>query len=220
MKTLDSIPLVCFAVPQEVAGFRSYCRQGVLARILLTGMGADNATSAVEQALRSSRPSLILSCGFAGGLNPALSREALVCGTGTPEPWRAKMQALGVRPARFLTVTRIVSAASEKAHLWSETGADAVEMESAAIEQVARRHNVPFLLVRIVSDAWNEDLPLDFQEVLDARMQISVGRLAIRLFRQPSLVIPLIRLGRSSARCSRILGRTLATLVDAETCSK
>jgi adenosylhomocysteine nucleosidase len=220
VSTSESIPLICFAVPQEMAGFRSYRRPGVLARTLLTGIGAENATRAVQCAILSSRPSLILSCGFAGGLNPALPREELVCGAGTPEPWRAELQSLGVRPSRFLTVTRIVSTAIEKGRLWSETGADVMEMESAAIEQVAREHRLPFLSIRIVSDAWNEDLPLDFQEVLDTRMRISVARLAIRLLRQPSLVLPLIRLGRSSAQCSRILGRTLAHFVAVETCRK
>lgn len=217
MNALKSVPLICFAVPQEMAGFRRCRRQAPLARALLTGMGAENATKAVEQAICASRPSLILSCGFAGGLNPALPRGQLVCGAGTPEPWRAELQSLGVRPSRFLTVTRIVSTAAAKGRLWLETGADVAEMESEAIEQVSREHGVPFLSIRIVSDAWNEDLPMDFHEVLDAGMRISVVRLGIRLLRQPSLVLPLIQLGRSSAQCSRSLGQLLVTLAGLET---
>jgi adenosylhomocysteine nucleosidase len=35
-------------------------------------------------------------------------------------------------------------------------------MESAAIGEVAQNHEVPFLIIRTISDGFSEDLPVDF----------------------------------------------------------
>jgi adenosylhomocysteine nucleosidase len=50
----------------------------------------------------------------------------------------------------------------DKYKLKASTGAVGVDMESAAIGEVAQGHGLSFLIVRAISDSLNEDLPVDF----------------------------------------------------------
>src|SRR5688572_18840769 len=60
--------LVTFAVKEEMKFFPG----GPGIRRYITGMGRDNAENAIAAALEEIHPRLVLTCGFAGGLNPIL----------------------------------------------------------------------------------------------------------------------------------------------------
>jgi adenosylhomocysteine nucleosidase len=62
----------------------------------------------------------------------------------------------------FVSVDRIIGHASEKRQCARATGAIGLDMESEALAIEARRAQVPFVIVRAVSDLLDEDLPLDF----------------------------------------------------------
>src|SRR5208283_3937015 len=87
--------LVCFALKEEAAPFRKIAagglRRGHHVSILLTGIGRQNAGKSVREFLAggasvlASRlvsslapPKLVLTCGFAGGLNPDLKLGEVV----------------------------------------------------------------------------------------------------------------------------------------------
>jgi adenosylhomocysteine nucleosidase len=69
---------------------------------------------------------------------------------------------------RILTGDRFVtheqSAYLEELKL--ELGGDAVEMEGAAVAQVCTIHQIPFLIIRTISDKANADSPVDFPKFL------------------------------------------------------
>ncbi len=67
-----------------------------------------------------------------------------------------------LRTGRFLTVDRVLTHSVAKHRLKGSTGAVGVDMESAAIGEVAQGHGLSFLIVRAISDGVNEDLPVDF----------------------------------------------------------
>lgn len=73
-----------------------------------------------------------------------------------------------VLKGRILTGDRFVT--QEGAHqlleLRKELGGDAVEMEGAAVAQVCKLHEKPFLLIRTISDKANADSPVDFPRFL------------------------------------------------------
>ena len=60
--------LVTFAVKEEARFFKR--PPGV--RVLITGMGRANSEDSIYWALDKVAPRLVITCGFAGGLNPAL----------------------------------------------------------------------------------------------------------------------------------------------------
>jgi adenosylhomocysteine nucleosidase len=61
-----------------------------------------------------------------------------------------------------VTVDRVLTYSVDKHKLKASTGAVGVDMESAAIGEVAQGHGLSFLIVRAISDGVNEDLPVDF----------------------------------------------------------
>lgn len=216
----ESLTLVCFALRAEAGAFQSRLarraatdaarRSGV--EILLTGVGRPAAERALADAFHARVPTRVLSCGFAGALNPAL-RIGTVGFATEDAALRAVLLAAGARPMRFVTVDRVAVSTREKAALRRETGADAVEMESAALEAVCRERGVPFAVVRAVSDGAEEDLPLDFNRVLRNDGRLEAVTFLGALARRPATVVGLLRLQRqcrlASERLAEVLLRAL-----------
>ncbi len=63
---------------------------------------------------------------------------------------------------QFLTKKEI----DEYDYLTDELGGDAVEMEGASVGQVCTINEVPFLIIRTISDKADEDAPIDFNNFL------------------------------------------------------
>ena len=115
-------------------------------------------------------------------------------------------------PGPILTVDRIVLTAGEKRRLAAESGAMALDMESAAIASAASARSIPFLAVRGVLDAIDEDLAIGFDQFLDGRGEPQPLPLMRYLIRHPLTLPHLVGLGlRTKAICSR-LGRLLQEL--------
>ena len=162
--------LVCFALKEEAAPFRKMAAGTVAAAqaasILITGIGRRNAETSLREFLATHSPELVLTCGFAGGLNPDLKpgdvvfeltdrrgefhepqteneSGARVTRPSESSPLREKLAAAGAKPAKFFCADRIATTVAEKKKLRAETGADAVEMESAAIHAICRERGIP-----------------------------------------------------------------------------
>lgn len=78
-----------------------------------------------------------------------------------------KLQPVGrfiptVRTGTILTGDMFLSDGKTGAALRKKTGADAIEMEGAAVAQTAWQQHIPFLIIRSLSDSANEDAAVDF----------------------------------------------------------
>ena len=227
----SSRPLVCFAVKEEVAVFR---RMPAAARvdILLTGMGKANAAQSIRAALAASRPSLVITSGCAGGLNPQLvtgdvvfemnsgssrGNEAQTQTGNQSEPPHVgcyeKLIAAGAREGKFHCADRVATTAAEKSALWQQTGADAVEMESQIIRDICREQNIPSATVRVILDQAGEDLPLDFNALMTPDMKLDGGKLALTILKSPGKIGSLLRLQRQTRLAAAKLAQVLASLV-------
>jgi len=203
--------LVCFAVKEEAAPFRRALPPNVT--ILVTGMGAAAAERAVKARLAERDWSLVLTCGFAGGLNPVLPIGLVLADTDEGFPLRQALFDAGAQPGSFHCAEQVAVTAFEKTMLRERTGVDAVEMESGVIRQLCRERGIPSATVRVISDTAQEDLPLDFNALVNADGKLNLGKLARTVLRRPRKIPALIALGRHSKLAARRLAAVLRAVL-------
>src|SRR6267378_3798812 len=87
---------------------------------------------------------------------------------------------------------------------------EAVDMESAIIMSHFAAANVAVLTIRAVSDAADEDLPIDFDRCLTPQGAIKPMSLVNAIVRRPSKLPNLVRFGRQSNQAAQ----RLATFLD------
>ena len=201
--------LVCFAVREEAPVFRKMAAGKSGVAILVTGMGRANAEKAVRQFLATQPAELVLTCGFAGGLNPELAPGDVLFET-ADEKLAARLQSAGAKPAKIHCASRVAVTAAEKKQLRQTTGADVVEMESAAIQELCRARRIPCATVRVVSDSAAEDLPLDFNQLYRPDMTLDFGRLLWAIAKSPGKIRALMRLQK---RCQFAAAKLAEVLV-------
>ena len=209
--------LICFALKEEAAPFHKMAagRPGVFT--LLVGIGRANAEKSVRNMLVACSPQWVLTCGFAGGLNPDLKLGDVVfeCGMRSAECGNLEEQLLaaGAKPAKFFCADRIATTAMEKWKLHLDTDADAVEMESAAIHAVCAERGIPCATVRVISDTAHEDLPLDFNALAKADRSIDFGKLAWAIAKSPGKIPQLMALGKKTKFAAERLAKVLEKII-------
>jgi len=152
----------------------------------------------------------MISTGLCGSLDPALRLgDVVVSGSAhieAPTDTRVPFTRGAVH-----TIDHVAVTAAEKRTLRNQTGAIAVDMESAAVERKAAEWNVPYLCIRAVSDRAGDTLPLDFNLYRNARGDFSRMRIALAAVSRPFTVMPqLMEFDRNCRRAADALGDFLA----------
>ena len=204
--------LICFAVeeeahaiPRKVWGWRG--------KVLVTGIGRKNAEQSVAEFLNRHAPRCVLTCGFAGGIDPELSIGEVIFETSDTR-LREKLAKAGAKPARFVCSARVAITSAEKAALRRTFGADAVEMESEAIQAICSERGIPCATVRVISDSAEEDLPLDFNELSNPDLSLNYRKLAWAVAKSPGKIPALLRLQRNCGIAARKLAEVLAKIIE------
>jgi len=211
--TISPRILVCFAVPEEASFFRRLYSANPNLRLLLTGIGKRNSERAIRAALEEERPILVVSSGFAGGLDADLHTGDIVYAAGPETGLEPALAAVGARSARFYCAERIATTATEKLTLRNETRADAVEMESEVIRAVCAQKHIPSATISVILDTAGEDLPLDFNQLMTEDQRLSPGKLATTLLKSPAKIPALMELQKQSKAAASKLGNVLAKVL-------
>ncbi len=182
-------------------------------RVLTTGMGPRNARDAFADALSARQPPWVITGGIAGGLDPELRTGDARFEAEAGFPKLVEFARLGLVPGRFLLVEQVAATAAAKQRLRRETGADLVDMESAAIRELSREAGIPGATLRTISDTAAEDLPLDFSQLVDADQQLVWWKLAGAILRSPGRIPGLLRLQRSVGLATDRLAAILTAVV-------
>ena len=106
----------------------------------------------------------------------------------------------------------IIASAAEKTALYAKTGAIAVDMESHIATRVAERHNLPFAILRTISDTADHALPPAALVGMKPDGGVALGAVLASLARDPRQLPALIRTGRDAGAAFGSLGRALGTL--------
>ncbi|HUA38964.1 MAG TPA: hypothetical protein VMA35_11285 [Candidatus Sulfopaludibacter sp.] len=246
--------LICFALKEEAAPFRKIAAGKSGISILLTGIGRENAKKSVHEFLTGgasvpashsgddspdqgrlasalAAPGLVLTCGFAGGLNPDLKLGDVIfelpdrrhelpkspsdakIRDSQSSSLRDSLAAAGATPAKFFCANRIATTIAEKKKLRDETGADAVEMESATLHAVCRERGIPCVTVRVISDTANEDLPLDFNALAKPDKNLDYGKLFLAIAKSPGKIGELMQLQKNTKFAAGRLAEVLAKVI-------
>jgi adenosylhomocysteine nucleosidase len=114
---------------------------------------------------------------------------------------------------RIATVDHLVVDPADKRALAARTGADAVDMESAAVEEACTARGVTFLAVRAVSDSVDTALSPELVRLLSGG-RVSPWKAAVALAGKPSLLGEFRRLARDTALAARNLAIALVDVID------
>lgn len=202
--------LICFAVKEEAAPFLKSAKNDPDVSVLVTGMGRKNAERALLQSLPQTLPGLVLTCGFAGALDPRLKIGDVVFEADPESRLAPMLQEAGAAPAKFHCATRVAVTIPEKTALRKSTGADVVEMESQFIRQICREKKISSVTIRAISDSALDDLPLDFNELMTEDDTLSFPKLAVALMKSPGKIPQLMQLQKNT----RFAAEKLATVLE------
>jgi adenosylhomocysteine nucleosidase len=179
-----------------------------------SGDGAMRASSCVSFLLREFPVSVLVGAGAAGALGPSLSAgEVLVAARvvdeegDAPPPdagWISRAAALGAKPATFVTVARPLTSSKEKSEVALRFGVPdpagaVVDMESAAWARAAAGRGVPYVILRAVSDTFEEELPGFLSSCLSAEGSVDRAAVARRLLVRPG-ALPVLLKARERVR--------------------
>ncbi len=170
------------------------------------------------------RPKLVLSAGFAGGLQDQLLIGDLVLATEVlgadgrawpctwpagplPGRWEPPL-----RRGRLVTAPQIIADPAAKRALGQQHDALAVDMESAFVAERCTREGVPFGCVRAISDGVDTRLSPRLAALL-AGGGVSWWRLLTSVARAPGLPAELWRLARHTRYAADQLGKGLGELL-------
>ena len=190
--------VIAFALRQESQDFRRALAAaggrlgGEEIRVVHLGVGPQAAAAAVRL-LAGGWPRFLVCAGFAGGLDPRLAAGDLVVAENFSAPefiaraWETPHCFVGTLVSRDAPVESI----AEKTALARETGALAVDMETASVAAACRAAGVPLLALRVISDPASVPLPVPFAEWFDVRRQCPRRWALLKyLLRHPSHIGP------------------------------
>jgi adenosylhomocysteine nucleosidase len=187
--------------------------------VLLTGIGGENADKAMRT-IPIEIHDVCISTGLAGALQANLKPgDIVVARTAETLDQKLRMEsdsalvdfavACGARAVNVsLTSEKIVATADEKQEL--STSGSVVEMESSHVLTAAQKHYVPAVAVRAISDAADEDLPVDFGSIMDSHGHLKYAGLVKEVGLHPYRLAPLLKF----AGQSRAAAGSLADFLD------
>ena len=102
--------------------------------------------------------------------------------------------------------------AAGKAAFFANTGAAAVDMESAIVARAAERHGLPFAILRVIADPAHRPLPGAALVAMRADGEVDLAAVLTALVREPGQLPALMRLGLDTRRAFSALVHARALL--------
>jgi adenosylhomocysteine nucleosidase len=178
--------------------------------VVCGGIGAEAARRAAEAVIATYGPRVIYSAGFAGALDGGLKVADIVQPRRVVNAGDGSSIDLG-RGEGLLVSFGAVARPEQKARLRDSFGAQAVDMEAAAVGRAAEARGVEFAVVKVISDELDFDFP-STERFVDSNGQFLEGRFVWFAAVRPWLWPQVGRLARNSNRASRALSDWLRKL--------
>lgn len=184
------------------------------ASVICGGIGAVPAQRATEFMVARFHPEILISAGYAGDLSGRLSvGRAYMPGTVVEFCSRRKFKALFGNG--ILVSAPTVLGPEEKREAGATTGANAVDMEAAAVAEVSQLSGIGFLAVKAISEEWDFPMP-PMDRFVGRDGDFRVAKFAAWVAIRPSQWSPIRRLKRNCQLASAGLCSALAHLLEKE----
>jgi adenosylhomocysteine nucleosidase len=181
--------------------------------ISVVGLGA---RALAERGEAWPAPNVVVSAGACGALAPELEVGELVTPETVlgPDGQRHATAALAglARRGTLLTTDQVVGDGAAKARLWLETGALAVDMESAAILRWAADRGVRGVVLRGVSDTANRGVPADLARVVSEDGRVHPMRAVTAVLARPAALADAMALRAGTAAALKTVAAALGKL--------
>lgn len=131
--------------------------------VAIIGMGPTVSAARAKKVLQGVELINVIMAGFAGALNPNLTRGQVLIANGyTTDDDIAYLKAIpDFDIAELYTSRDLVGTAEQKQQIRKDSGCQMVDMETEAVAEVVNQYPVSFLGVRAISDLSDEDLPVE-----------------------------------------------------------
>ncbi len=213
---------------------------GLPVTLVQTGIGRNNAAKATDHLLQTFKINLLISSGVAGGIRPGVNLGDLViaenvsytkqsdfergvlqlessfsCKEGFVELAKkvSKDSDVVSHCGDLLTVDKVISQARTKKKIGENATFIAVDMESAAIAEVADKRGVEFAAVRSVSDTIEDNIDIDYADIMTDDGKVKYSNLAMNIMRNPRRLAILKRLHKQTKVAAKRLSFFMAQLI-------
>ncbi len=181
------------------------------AMVAVGGIGEKRARHAAEVVIEHAQPKLLISAGMAGALSPNLKvgdvgrmREVVDVATGERYPARGGEWVLATSPG--------ISDVGEKRALMVRYAVDAVDMEGAAVAQVAKERGLEFAAVKAISDDSAFSMP-PLTRFIDGNGRFETRQFLVYVALHPKWWATLAKIRKNSKLASANLCRELQHLI-------
>ena len=171
------------------------------------GIGAVAARRASEAAVAIFEPQSVCSAGFAGALDDKLQVGDILRPHTVINSGDGSAVTLGNGEGILISFMAVASP-EQKSKLRESYGAQAVDMEAAAVARAAESRNIPFTAIKAISDAADFGLP-PMERFVNSDGSFSEMRFAWFAAIRPWLWPQVARLAANSRRASHALCREL-----------
>jgi adenosylhomocysteine nucleosidase len=173
------------------------------------GIGVQAARRAAEAVVALYRPGLLQSVGFAGALDASLHvGDVFAPGIVVDARDGSRVEIEGGDGKTTLVTFMAVAGIDQKANLAQAYGAQAVDMEAAAVAAAARPHGIHFAATKVISDELSFEMP-QMDRFIDSQGQFRTASFALFAAFRPWLWSRVAQLASNSRKAARALGGRL-----------
>jgi adenosylhomocysteine nucleosidase len=178
--------------------------------VVCGGIGAAASRRASEAVIAIFDPKIVCSAGFAGALDPKLRVGDLVRPSSVINAGDGSRTVIEGGEGVLVSFESVANP-GQKSKLRDSFGADAVDMEAAAVARSAEARHKEFTVVKAVSDEIDFEFPA-MERFVDSEGKFSQAAFAWYTAVRPWLWPRVMRLARNSSRASRALCAYLDTI--------
>ncbi len=176
------------------------------------GIGRDHAVAGLQRLHKEHKPNLIVSAGFAGGLDPFLKPGYSAAPARlVHESGDAIELAESPGERTLLTIDAPALSTEDKRLLRERFAADVVDMEAYHLARAAAELAVPLMVLRTISDTASDAIPRWATRLVTPEGRTRRFAAALTAMWHPRRIDPLLQLRRNANAAAKALGISVAS---------